>query len=142
MARRQTRFRGRVAQRRESLWMFLPVGADIMSSGSTAILAGSLNADALALRPFTVIRTRGIFSLRSDQVATSEDFGASFGVAVVSDQAVAIGITAVPTPETDRGSDLWLVHETIHSRFIQGTTVGFEKDGMIHRVRIFRIQSF
>jgi len=30
---------------------------------------------------------------------------------VVSDQAVAIGITALPTPVTDNGSDLWYTYE-------------------------------
>ena len=31
-------------------------------------------------------------------------------MAVVSDQATAAGVTAVPTPVTDPGSDLWMVH--------------------------------
>jgi hypothetical protein len=36
---------------------------------------------------------------------------------VVTDQASAIGVTAVPTPTTDLGSDSWYVHETLMGRF-------------------------
>ncbi len=37
-------------------------------------------------------------------------------MAVVSDQAAAIGVTAVPTPVTDYGSDRWFVIEQMQSR--------------------------
>jgi len=73
----------------------------------------SLNAAALALRPFTIVRTRMELQLRSDQAAAIEFQRASFGLAVVSDQAVAVGVTAVPTPFTDMGSDLWFVHQNL-----------------------------
>ncbi len=71
----------------------------------------SLNAAALALRPFTIVRTYFSFLLRSDQVIASEDFGAGFGLAVVSDEATAVGVTAVPTPISQSGSDLWFAHK-------------------------------
>ena len=48
----------------------------------------------------------------SDQSAATELFMGNFGAAVVSDQAVAVGVTAVPTPATDRGSDLFFLLET------------------------------
>ncbi len=47
----------------------------------------------------------------SDQTANTEHQLGAFGWCVVSDQASAIGITAVPTPITDISSDLWFVYQ-------------------------------
>jgi len=82
---------------RESLWFDGPVFNTNMGAASTAVLVSSLSAAALALRPFTVVRTRGSMFLETDQQAASEFYQAAIGCCVVSDQAVAIGVTAVPT---------------------------------------------
>ncbi len=126
MARRRG-FGGRTAlrqgQRRESLW----VGVDLVNTsigGGTAVLVSSLNAAALALRPFTIVRTRLHLFLNSDQQIASENQFAAVGMAVVSDQASAIGVTAVPTPITDLASDLWFLHQWMTSEFIFATAVG------------------
>ena len=58
----------------------------------------------------TIIRTRGLLTVRTDQVSALEDPFGAVGMCVVSDQAVAIGVTAIPTPYTDAESDLWLFH--------------------------------
>ena len=95
--------------RRKTLWLdFAQVFMDRFSVGSaTAVLQSSLNAAALALRPFTIVRTRGLLWVDFDQsVNTEQPFGA-LGFAVVSDQASAIGVTAVPIPITDAGSSLF-----------------------------------
>ena len=46
-------------------------------------------------------------------------------MAVVSDQVAAVGVTAVPTPFTDLGSDLWFLHAmlTNHFTFVFGVGV-------------------
>ena len=49
---------------------------------------------------------------------------------MVSDQAVAIGVTAVPTPTVDGSSDLWHVYEFLAGRFVFGTGVGFTDVGV------------
>jgi len=118
MATRFRTIRGVRRQVRETLWFGIPAGRDTMSAASTAVLALSLNAGALALRPFTVVRTLVHMSLKSDQTAAIENYDAAFGAAVVSDQAVAIGITAVPTPMTDLASDLWLFHKILDGSFL------------------------
>jgi len=118
MARRFTRTRGRLgAQRRESTWLSGATDLTTLSVASTAILTGTLNAAALALRPFTIVRTRGIFSIISDQQAANESYSGSYGMAVVSSQATAVGVSAIPTPETDRASDLWFLHESFQQEY-------------------------
>ncbi len=105
--------------RRQSVWIPITPTDTTLAAASTAVLFAGLSTAALALRPFTIVRTRGIFWVRSDQLGASEDYMASLGAAVVSDQALAIGVTAVPTPETDRGSDLFFLYESA----AQGITI-------------------
>ncbi len=115
--------------RRETLWISLADSSVTMGAG-TATLLGSLNVAALALRPFTIIRVRGYLYLRSDQEAASESYAVSYGMAVVSDQASAIGVTAVPTPIVDRGSDLWFLYESLAGRLIRASGVGLVEAGI------------
>jgi len=67
--------------------------------------------------------------VRSDQISALEDWGASLGMAVVSEQAAAIGVTAVPTPDTDRTSDLFFVYEEVMGQFTFTTGVGYVEGG-------------
>ena len=44
----------------------------------------------------------------------------------MSDQATAIGVTVIPTPITDMGSDLWFVHKLAMSHLQFTSGVGFD----------------
>ena len=52
-----------------------------------------------------------MLTLASDQAAAIETQIAAVGMAVVSDEAVAVGITAVPTLITESASSLWFLHQ-------------------------------
>jgi len=112
-------------RRRETAWFAGNYLTTSVAAANTAILLTSLNAAALALRPFTVIRTRGQVCIRTDQLAASETQFGGYGMAVVSDQASAIGITAVPTPVTDDGSDLWYLYQSLMAEIRFGDATGF-----------------
>jgi len=112
MARRRefVRGAGAIHVRRQTIWFqFVPVSFTMTAAGGTLI--STLNAAALALRPFTIIRSRFMTMVRSDQGAANEDQVGAIGMAVVSDQAVAIGVTAIPTPVTNMASDLWFLYD-------------------------------
>ncbi len=95
---------------RKMLWIPL-APADITQAGNgDATLTHTLNTAALALRPFTVIRSHVSYMLRSDQAAAIELQFLAAGLAVVSDQANDIGITALPEPSTDAASSLFFTH--------------------------------
>ena len=114
---------------RETLWGFIGPTNTNMGAASTAVLLNTLGASALAIRPFTIIRARGSMFLESDTITASEFYQASLGFAVVSEQAVAIGVTAIPTPQTDAGSDLWFVYESLQGRLRFATSAGFRDTG-------------
>ncbi len=110
---------------RETVWGFVNPDEITLAAASTASLRASFNAAALALRPFTIVRVRGVFGIRSDQAGATEDYSGSLGYSIVSDQATAIGVTAVPTPETDRGSDLFFVYESLAGQTTFADATGF-----------------
>jgi len=124
IARRSGRILRGGRMRRESIWFVLQEVQTTMAAANTAVLVSQLNAAALALRPFTVVRTRQQWFASSDQQGAVENYEVALGQCVVSDQAAAIGITAVPTPFTDLGSDLWFLHEIQQGRFVFISGVG------------------
>ena len=106
----------------------------VVAGGAGALLSASLTAIELAFRPFTVLRSRGIMFVRSDQQAATEVQDVALGLAVVSDQAVGVGITAVPAPTDDDDSDLWFVYERLMSDIVFGTAASFARMGQFTSV--------
>ncbi len=56
-----------------------------------------------------VRRTRGMFSIFSDQTAAMETQAGAMGFVVVNDLAIATGASAIPGPATDANDDGWFV---------------------------------
>ncbi len=124
MARKFRNIRGVRTSVRETSWVFGTWTQATMGSANTAVLMSSFGAAVLELRPFTIVRTRGLIHVKSDQVVGSEQYTGAFGLSVVSDQAIAIGITAVPTPQTDGDSDLFFVYEPWIGEYEFRTAIG------------------
>ncbi len=125
-------FRGGVA-RRETLWTKAGPTSVVIAGATVAVQLFTFGASILALRPFTIVRTRGLMFYRSDQIAATEVWGATLGFAVVTDQANAVGVTAVPTPDADGGSDAFFVYEELYGTLVFGSQIGFQDLGREHR---------
>ena len=98
-----------------------------VAAGSTVLLA-VLNAAALSLRPFTVMRTRLRLLWVSDQVAASEEPQGAFGIIVASEQATGQGVASVPNPGVDTDSS-WMVYEPLITSFVFADATGIDADG-------------
>ena len=120
---RQTRRDARVAPRRMMEWLSVAVGSSALAGSSTILLA-SLNATALAARPFTVIRSRLWLHVESDQIVAGEIARGAFGAIVVSDNAVAAGTGSIPQPALDTDAP-WFVYEPWINSFVFGDGTGF-----------------
>ncbi len=107
MARRVTRF-VRPAPR-SMIWLNATITRATLTT-NTAQLIGQLNAAALLLRPFTIVRTRVQILFISDQTVASEFPAGALGFITVKQPASAIGITAMPTPLTESQAD-WFVYQ-------------------------------
>ena len=57
----------------------------------------------------TIRRTRGLVSIRSDQASAFEEITGAFGMMVVNDVALALGVTGIPGPVTEANDDGWFV---------------------------------
>ncbi len=112
-----------VASGRKTFWVGGTIVNSVLAAANSALIVTSLSVSALALRPFTVVRTRGVWSFFSDQIAADEDQQVAFGGIVVSDEAVAVGITAVPTP-VEQDSSSWLFYDMAFQRFEQQSAIG------------------
>ena len=60
----------------------------------------------------TILRTVGTISVKSDQVAVSEEQVGAFGMQLVTGIALAVGITAIPGPVTDAADDGWFIYQS------------------------------
>ncbi len=114
--------------RRESLWVAIS-GSSTALAPLTPVLLGGYSAAVLALRPFTVVRTRGVMSVLSDQSSATESFHSAMGMAIVSSEALAVGVTAVPTPISSQDSDLFFLYESLLGRLQNASNVGFQGAG-------------
>jgi len=110
--------------RRETFWTAQIPTQDVIASADTANFIGSGGTDITLNRPLTIVRTRGVLQVGSDQNSATEDQEIGFGMVVVSDQAIAIGVTAIPTPMVDINSDLWFVYELIFSNYDVISAIG------------------
>jgi len=122
MARRFTRGRGRLGSTREMSWLEIEPTRSTLSNA--VAISHTMTAAELAKRPFTVVRTHLFVSMSSDQNSANEDQVAGIGLCVVSSQAVATGVAAVPTPITDLSSDLWFVHQLMMSDYTFQSATG------------------
>ena len=102
-------------QRRKVGWTVGPRttagGQVITGTGKVgATIAVAINADAI-----TMVRLRGemLFYLTA-ATALADGFDLAVGLAVVSDQAFAVGVTAIPGPLAEDNWDGWFYHRYVH----------------------------
>ena len=121
----------RVKSDRQFVWLGLDLPPTSLA-GSTVTLVAALLAAGLALRPFTIVRTRLEVHYRSDQVVATEQTRGALGIIVVSDQAVAQGAASIPAPVTNSDAPFF-VYEPFINRFEVLTSAGFHPDAGLHQ---------
>ena len=101
------------APKRQTDWRLslVSVGFTTVATSTKSLLASLSAATLGVIAPSTVVRTRGMITVTSDQGAAIEDQIGSFGMAFVNEVARALGVTALPGPTTDVLFDGWFVHQ-------------------------------
>ena len=126
MARRRTRF-VRPAKSTK-VWMSIGLGPTTVVTGTSLVLMGVYNALALALRPFTILRTRGLLAIASDQAIALETNSGAFSMQIITDSASAAGIASIPTPLSQPEAD-YFVYQPWEYDMVFFTGVGVEMHG-------------
>ena len=113
---------------RTMVWLNAGVALSTVIAGTGTIIS-VMNAAALALRPFTVVRNRMLLWIQSDQTGATEFVQGAFGQIVVKETASAVGALAVPTPLAQTDAD-WIVFQPFMNlfEFVSGVGV-FEHGG-------------
>ncbi len=113
MARGRTRFIR--PPKKTKVWLSIDISVTNIAA-DVDVLVGVLNAAALLLRPFTILRTHMEMLWISDQVVATEQPMGAFGIIVVNDVAAAVGITGIPTPLSNANSD-WFAWQALQNSF-------------------------
>ena len=95
------------------------------AGGAGSTLLTVLNAGALALRPFTIIRTRLLIQIQSDQTVTSEAVAGVYARIVVSNEAADAGINSISTPIAEPDAS-FMVYQPLIANFTFISGVGVE----------------
>ena len=133
MARRPYRSFNRKSAR-ETVWVASAAETDATALAAGAAVLDSVSGSALLeLRPFTIVRTRGVICMGTDQLTGTENPYVGLAFAVVSEAAATAGVAAVPTPFTEEDSDFFFVYETVHQRFILSSAIGLDPQGFVSK---------
>ena len=90
-------------------------------AAGTKALVGSIALSNAGIGE-VVRRTRGVFTVTSDQNTLHEQQVGAVGFIVVTDVAIGVGVASLPSPATERNDDGWFVWESFCQ--ISGTTNG------------------
>ena len=87
-------------------------GAQILGSGISALTDG-----------LTLVRVRGFIEIVMELGGVGEGFTGAVGLCVVTDDAFAVGITALPSSITDMSDDVWMYHRffSLHAGAVSAT---------------------
>ncbi len=89
------------------------------SASGGAIWSAGVTPGASGL---TLVRIRGFIRVILTAAAAAGDgFFGAFGIGLVTDEAFAAGVTAVPLPLSDDGAELWMVHQYFDIRSVTAT---------------------
>ncbi len=99
-------------------WSGFETPALVVVPAATKVIVGSF----VLLGSFeeTVMRTRGMYSWRSDQTAAAEAVAGAFGLILVSEDAFAAGAASIPGPLSDINNDGWFVWQPMLFHFRVG----------------------
>ena len=130
-------FRSIPRSKRLTEWVPGPEDVDGNFTASTQAL-WSAGVQGMPGGPLTIIRTRGLFAayLIATTTVGTGFFGAA-GIGIVSNEAFAVGASAVPGPLSEDDWDGWLWHHHFDVRAITGTIAdGVNAVSMVERIVI------
>ncbi len=109
MANRFHNQRSRTARRSNKSWAFVGNTSFTTIAQGAKVLLGSFTLSNPGIDE-TILRSVGGVAIHSDQAAADEQQIGAFGLIMVTDTALALGITAIPGPFTDGSDDGWFLH--------------------------------
>ena len=110
-----------------------PTGFSTCDAATKCIAVLVPSTTLLDLIPFTIVRTRGIVTIQSDQSVATETQTGAFGMGIMNDVAGSLGVTALPGPAANCGWPGWFVHQFFNQSFLQ-TANGVLLNGVSYEI--------
>ena len=108
--RRGRAFSSRAPARRKSTWIGPADQAYVgVNTGLSVIIQSFDPAAGSALTQPTIVRTRGLMSVKLQVYSADLDCAGALGMCIVSDEAFAAGAASIPRPFDDANWDGWFV---------------------------------
>ena len=95
-------------------------------AASSLLLVSTSAAQFLGLAPATLIRSRGVFVVMSDQNDLNETQIGAVGFAVVDERARSAGIASLPRPVSEMTDDEFFWIHGFGEEFTHNSSVGFD----------------
>ena len=102
-------------------WANFDLGATTVATGTKVLLGFFFLATDFEE---TVVRTRGLMSVTSDQFTAAEDQRGALGFIRVTDRARAAGAASIPGPVTDGDDDGFFVWVPVVQKSVQDVNAG------------------
>ena len=114
------------APQRQTNWL---ASADItaptnLAAGASILDQAFTQAQIQGIGPATIVRTRGLLLVGTDQEAATEFPFGGLGMMVVREQARAAGIASLPTPIAEEFDDGFFLHQFWGSPITLASAVG------------------
>ncbi len=101
-------------------WGFGVADANSIVSATGKLLWGTSISNSG--QKITIVRTRGIATLTLlSGAAIGDGYHGAHGICLVTEDALAVGVTALPDPFADSNSDVWLWHSFFDVRLVTAT---------------------
>ena len=110
-------------------WSGTIATVEVAIPANSAVLLGSFAAPDNTVE-LTILRSVGFFSIGSDQSSATETQVGAIGMGIVTDNALAVGITAIPDPVTERDADIWFFYRSFGQRFLFKDATGTQHNDL------------
>ena len=112
------------APARQTVWIGPADQPQAAVASNTSVVVASFDASAAGFDKATLVRTRGVFLHRPSAYSVDLAYQGAFGIGIVSDDAFAIGTTAIPGPFTDSDWGGWFVWRSFGYFLENGSNIG------------------
>ncbi len=113
---RSSRFH-RDGPKRKTTWVGPPDQNFVAVSSTAKTLVGSFDPEAAGLQMPTIVRSRGLCSVKPTALNADVTITGAFGLAVVSDQAFIAGAGSIPGPYDFADWEGWFVWQSFNYTF-------------------------
>ncbi len=96
--------------KRKTVWVGTAIQGSVAIGSGLSVAVSSFSPSALGILAGTVVRTRGLVEFRPQAFGVDLTYDGAYGLAVVSDEAIAAGAASIPRPFDDDDWPGWLVH--------------------------------